>query len=53
VPSEALAYFKAHGIQAIVIHPAASRADRELIERVLPIARRDTYRDGTELWWVW
>ena len=53
VPSEALAYFKAHRIQAIVIHPAASRDERELIERVLPIVRRETFRDFTELWWVW
>ena len=53
VPSEAVAYFRAHRIQAIVIHPSASRADRELIERVLPIAAREKYQDGTELWWVW
>jgi hypothetical protein len=52
VPSEAIAYFRAHRIQAIVIHPSASRQDRLLIERVLPIANREKYQDGTELWWV-
>ena len=53
VPSEAIAYFRAHRIQAIVVHPTASRRDRELIQRVLPIAAREAYQDGTELWWVW
>ena len=53
VPSEAIAYFRTHRIQAIVVHPTASRGDRELIQRVLPIARRENFRDGTELWWVW
>ena len=52
VPSEAIAYFRAHRIQAIVVHPSASSGDRELIQRVLPIAGREKYQDGTELWWV-
>jgi hypothetical protein len=52
VPSEAIAYFRAHRIQAIVIHPSASSGDRELIQRVLPIAGCEKYQDGTELWWV-
>ena len=52
-PHEAIAYFRAHRIQAIVIHPIASRRDRELIQRVLPIASREKFQDGTELWWVY
>jgi len=51
-PEDALAYFRRWQIQAIVIHPQATPAERELIERHLPIARRESFRDYRQLWWV-
>jgi hypothetical protein len=51
-PEEAIAYFRRWNIQAIVIHREATPAERELIERQLPIAKQEYFRDGWQLWWV-
>jgi hypothetical protein len=51
-PEDAIAYFRRWNIQAIVIHRQATPAERELIERYLPIARQEYFRDGWQLWWV-
>jgi hypothetical protein len=48
----AQAYFDEWAIRALVIHPQASAADRQLIESALTITRRESFKDGTELWWV-
>lgn len=51
-PARAEAYFSRWKIRAIVLHPEASPEDRRLIETSLTIAGRETFADGTQLWWV-
>lgn len=51
-PEEAGAYFTRWNIKALVVHPNASEVERRLIETSLLIGRRESFSDGTELWWV-
>ena len=50
--SEAPGYFAEWNIRAIVVHPDAPAEDRMLIETTLPLAERERFADGVELWWV-
>ena len=49
---EATEYFRRYNIRAIVVHQHATGPERQLIETLLPIRRREHFPDGTELWWV-
>jgi hypothetical protein len=49
---EATKYFRRYNIRAIVVHQHATAPERQLIETLLPIRRREHFPDGTELWWV-
>jgi hypothetical protein len=50
--AEATRYFRRYDIRAIVVHQHATALERQLIETLLPIRRREHFPDGTELWWV-
>ena len=49
---EATRYLRRYNIRAIVVHQHATAAERQLIEALLPIRRREHFPDGRELWWV-
>ena len=49
---EATSYFRRYNIRAIVVHQHATAGERQLIEALLPIRRREHFPGGTELWWV-
>jgi hypothetical protein len=49
---EATRYFRRYNIRAIVVHQHATAGERQLIEALLPIRRRELFPGGTELWWV-
>jgi hypothetical protein len=53
IPKEEVTrYFRRYDIRAIVVHQHATAPERQLIETLLPIRRREHFPDGTELWWV-